>query len=249
MTDELNAAGINQTPNANAGDNQTQAPSSIFGEWSEKAGVGDKYASVEDLAKGKVHADEHINKLAEELANTKEVISELVANQKQTVSAESVLEEIKQLQSEKGNTNPNISDADLESKIASIFDKRTEAQKSNDNKAQANALMHKTFGDNATEVFKKKAESMGVNPEFLMGVAEKSPKAFAELMGVTSKIEAPANPSQGSINAINLTNKQAEPGSVDEFKNHMKEQGVKRGSLKYYEALEKKFGSNMKTIT
>lgn len=245
MTEQTNdALGNNQNTGVAGDANQATSLVDVFGEWGSKAGVGTKYKTPEDLAKGKVFADEHINRLEGELGELKTVLSEVVGHLKTTNNSQAVLEEIKQLKAQKENTNSSIGDADLKQLVMNVLNETSTEQKAKTNLAQANSVLNSKFGADAKVKVAEKAQELGVSPSWLTDMAASSPTAFLKLFDVSSQPSSiPASPSVSTLNTQAIAINQNKPlaGSYEEFKQNALAQGLKKNSQAYWSAFERQF--------
>ncbi len=147
-------------------------------------GEGKKYASDEDMAKAYVNADTHIGTLTSENQQLREQLAE-----RQSVT--DALEELKRVQiapnqSQLENTTPVLD----EGKIADLVAKTVQSlntdgvKKVNREEASQKMLMAWGGEEGSRKVLLEKATVLGVSEEFLRGVAESSPAAFYQLVGL-----------------------------------------------------------------
>jgi len=174
---------------------------SVFGEYASQAGLGSKYKTTEDLAKGKVHADAYIEDLKSKLAATE---AQLAASK----NAQEVLEEIKQLRTAKEVPASINSDVDINTLIEQRLSVRDQEQVATNNKAEADKALREKFGSEAKTILENTAKELGVSPNFLIDVAAQSPKAFLKYFDSVPANTPPANPAGGTINSIALKNTQ-----------------------------------------
>jgi hypothetical protein len=160
----------------------------------ELVGEGKKYASVEKALESIPHAQTHIQKLESELRE----IREKLAGAKAT---EEVYEAVEALLSQGPKTAAPVLD---ESAIDSVLDRkltereqRLQAQRNVE--SVKNALKEK-FGDKAQEMYRKKAEELGVGVEFLNDVVRKSPRAAEELFGLKAGSAPKTAPTTPGLN-------------------------------------------------
>lgn len=149
-------------------------------------GEGKKYATDEDLAKAYDNAARHITTLEGELA-------ELRAAGSDTAKVQEVLDELKKLQvpakNHQEDTTPRLDESKILELVESRIDARqTEAQK-RANKDEANLATIQAWGDNAGQHLAQRASELGVSLAFLQEVAEKSPSAYKQLIGIGTTSE------------------------------------------------------------
>lgn len=159
-----------------------------------------KTKPVEELAKGKAHADQFIEFLKEQNAQLKEELDK-------AVPAEKVLEEIKTKQSEvsEENTNSGLNPEDIDSLLEQKLEHR-EAQKS----AEANILavdakVREVYGDKAQDFIDAKARELGFSKEDLGAMAAKSPQAFFNLVGMNAQSKGTASVVESTVNTETMS--------------------------------------------
>ena len=200
MSEEtLFAPPVETTPvDANA---QTQPPT-LPEEVMALVGTGKKYATVDDALKSVPHAQQHIARLELEMQELRDKAS-------QAKAIDEVYEALMSRQATEGDAtatpavfDEKVLDTMLERKLTE--QKQVEARKQNAQSVR-DSLTNK-FGDKASEVFRKKAEELGLNEKFLTDLASTSPKAALELFGANLKEKPSTSAPSGTINlqALNL---------------------------------------------
>ena len=144
----------------------------------EFVGVGKKYASAEDALSSIPHAQSHIDKLEDEMANLREDIAK-------NKTAEEVLEAINKKPSEQEPVtqfDPEQLDALIDTRLAQ---KQDNADKAVNVQAVVDRFIQE-FGDadKAHEVYKQKAQDLGLSVEYINDLSSKSPSAVYELFGL-----------------------------------------------------------------
>jgi hypothetical protein len=174
---------------------QTQQPS-LPEEVLALVGTGKKYATPEDALRSVPHAQAHIARLEEEMRELRERaaqakaiddVYEALTSRQQSESVATTIAPV---------VDERFIDAVLERKLEE--QKRAEEKRVNLNKVK-DTLTAK-FGEKAPEVFKKKAEELGINEGFLTDLAAKSPVAALELFGANAKEKVSTAVPSGSIN-------------------------------------------------
>ena len=155
----------------------------------ELVGDGKKFASLEDLAKGKLESDKFITQLEGELKTVREQMAELEeqANKKATVS--DLVDAVKAANKSEGleDNQPSVSEDSLQEMVNSILDGRHEKQTRLANYQAANqAVLDKFNGDiDAARTYTaERARQLGINVDRLKALGEESPSAFKQLMDV-----------------------------------------------------------------
>lgn len=195
MTDENIFAETTETTEVPA--TLTQTPT-LPTEVMELVGEGKKYKSTEDALKALPHAQAHIARLEQEAKE----LREKVAQAKAIDDLYDTLNARTQTGTEATPTAPvvdeSLVDAVLERKLKEIS---AQKQRQENLQTVSKALTDK-FGEKAQEVFKKKAEELGVNESFIRDVVAASSKAGLELFGL-GKQEAPSTAAPaGGVNTL-----------------------------------------------
>jgi len=195
-------------------------------------GDGKKFATVEDLAKGKLAGDAHISTLEAEAAakpkGNEEPVQQNVADLIKAVKEAAA--NTKEGDSEE--TKP-MSTEDLQELIKSAILGEKETSTKDSNRAKGNALvLSKANGDVAVAkaMVAERATAVGMTPTSLAELSESSPAAFAKLMEIDSKTQAP---STGGL--PNAQGNVLDSGAVLEVEGHK--------TKSYYEAKRKEMGN------
>jgi hypothetical protein len=151
---------------------------------------GEKWSDPEVIAKGKLEADAHIANLERQLAEMREDLSKSDYS-KQLLDA---------LQNKAGNTNPEpamaqdkIGDTaaqdttgdgvDVESLVEKTLAKREQEAKVAQNVQMVQEALTASFGSEALNTVKARADELGMTLEAMEEMAKTSPKAFITLVG------------------------------------------------------------------
>ena len=152
----------------------------------ELVGEDKKFKSIDDLAKGKLEADQHIGQLEGEMKLLREQMAELeeAASKKATVSdlVDAVKTANKRVDTE---GNQRISEEQLQQMVESIMEGRHEKQTRLANFQQANkSVLDKFNGDveAARAYTAERAKQLGLTTDKLRSLGEESPSAFKQLM-------------------------------------------------------------------
>jgi vacuolar-type H+-ATPase subunit I/STV1 len=157
-------------------------------------GEGKKYSDVNKALESIPHAQTHIERLEQELAETRAKLE----------AQASVEEALKEFRSQKEQDTPTSQPIDL-SEIDNLIEQRlTQKEQRQLSKANVDQVVSKLteqFGgtDKAEQAFIAKAQEIGVDLDYMNDLAAKSPKAVFALFGSGSK---PANTSvtKSSVN-------------------------------------------------
>ena len=151
---------------------------------------GEKWSDPEVIAKGKLEADAHIANLERQLAEMREDLSKSDYS-KQLLDA---------LQNKAGNTNPEPAMAhdkdgdtaaqdttgdgvDVESLVEKTLAKREQEAKVAQNVQMVQEALTSSFGSEALNTVKARADELGMSLEAMEEMAKTSPKAFLSLVG------------------------------------------------------------------
>jgi hypothetical protein len=174
---------------------QTQQPS-LPEEVMALVGTGKKYATVEDALKSVPHAQTHIARLEQEMQSLRERAAQAKAIDDVYEALTSRQQGEQQVTASAPIVDERFIDAVLERKLEE--QKRAEEKRVNLNKVKESLTTK--YGEKAAEVFKKKAEELGINEGFLTDLAAKSPTAALELFGANAKEKVATSVPSGSIN-------------------------------------------------
>jgi hypothetical protein len=196
----------------------------------ELVGEGKKFATIEDLAKGKLEADSFIEQLQGENKLTREQLIELEGKTNKQATIAELIDVVKgsnKQETEEGNQP--ISDDILSKKIEEILGNKTVEQTRETNYKQANqAVLDKVNGDveAAKSYVAERAKQLGTSVEKLKALGEESPVAFRELM----KLD-PSTGSPGVTSLAGVTPPQNTPLVIEGHK-----------TKAYYDQLKKEIG-------
>lgn len=174
-------------PEGEAAKPNLQLPDEVM----EHIGEGKKYASVEEALKSVPHAQKHIATLEQELKEMREKMEK-------AVSTEEVYKTVKEMLAAEGR-QPAGGDAgkpiDVEALLDRKLQEREAAAKAMENVTSVKTVLAEQFGDKAADIYREKAQALGIGVEFLNDLCAKSPKAALELLGVkaTTKGTAPTS--------------------------------------------------------
>lgn len=188
-----------------------------------KVGEGKQYATVEDLAKGKLEADAFIEQLKEENRLMREDLSK-----------RPTLDDIQDIMKLQNDTQSTPSPELNEEALSTIVQSQLQEMKTKDleagNVAQASNKMVELYGEKASEQVAIKANELGVTVQYLEGIAAKSPKMFFSTMGIETNTN---NASSQSV----ASNQTAQGNNTEQFSNMSST--PKDGTWNYYEQLRK----------
>lgn len=161
----------------------------------ELVGDGKKFATIDDLAKGKWHSDTMIETLKAEIAVLKE----------QSANGANVKELLEELRKSQGNNagndgQPNVQSqndptpVNVEELVLATLNKAKTNETIQSNKNKVIEKVTQVWGADAGKELKKVAGVIGVSVEDLNDIAQKSPDAFFRLTG----LDADRTPSSGT---------------------------------------------------
>lgn len=154
----------------------------------ELVGEGKKFGTIEDLAKGKFHADTMIETLKAE-------INTLKTSSANGTNIDTLLEEIRKINAGKtgDNNGQPIGDAqvnpppqNIEEIVLSTLTKTEQARKAQENEQKSVAKMQEVWGKDASKELSRVASTLGLTKEKLLETAQQSPEAFFTLTGLNS---------------------------------------------------------------
>ena len=200
----------------NEGQDQAQAtPPATQGNGeivSALVGDGQKYKTVDDLAKAYLHADTFIQQLKEENQKYREQVAA-------AKSIDDVLERLQQSQQPQQITPVDAEKVDISALVEQTLVQREAKKVQEANLLEADRLMKELHGERAVELFKSKANTPELQ-KLYMELASRSPQDFVALFG---EPQAVGNSMQAgtSVNAINIpsqgTNRENVEGTREWF--------------------------------
>jgi hypothetical protein len=180
-------------PDGTEGSPEPQATQDIL---EKLVGEGKKFATVQDLAKGKVEADNFIEQLKTEQKELRDLLRDLENKVTKSKTVEEVLNEASGRESE-GNQSPPISTEDIVKLVDERLTNRNKAQEADTNRVRANAALLKHFNNDsakARDYVKSEAARLGMDTDTLKEISEKSPDAFLRLVGINNQARRDAPP-------------------------------------------------------
>lgn len=204
----------------NAQDTSTTTSNANDSAFPDLVGEGKRYATLEDLAKGKQEADAFIEQLKLENAQMREDLSK-----RPTIDD---IQDIMKLQNaNQGEPASEFDEEALNKIVTSQLSTMKEQERAHNNVKAASDKMVELYGDKAAEQVQAKANELGVTVEYLQGVAAKNPAIFYATMGVSNNKTA--------SNAGNQT-AQSDSNTAQFNTNTV---GTKEGTWNYYEKMRR----------
>lgn len=188
-------------------------------------GEGKKFATIEDLAKGKIEADRTIEDRNREAAELRAEMERLRLENE--IYKRQPVREPEARTTEREPTRPVEEEPaeDLATRIRKELQAATEEERKNQNLAHVVNRLEDIYGERAGEILRNKAAELGVSVKFLQDVAASSPKAFYAQIGLTDSPTQTATTVRSDVNT--------------EAVNAQSSQGVKQGTYHYYEELRR----------
>jgi hypothetical protein len=174
MTDDLISS---------SGESQTQETPSYI---DELVGEGKKYANIEELAKGAIHAQNHIQNLENENKAIRFEKSELEKRTEESTTLDDIMQRLSQTQTDSAPVNQTVPQTpDVEQVIKSELEKRDQQARAQQNRLQVSkALLDSFEGD--TEQAKAhrdvRLSQLGMDDVSFQAFAERSPNAAIALL-------------------------------------------------------------------
>jgi len=150
-------------------------------------GDGKKFKTVDDLARGKVEADAHIDQLQNELSGLR---AELDKRLKAAEQLEQLKNELKQRQDAptqpRATTTPELSASDIEALVERTITARERNRSASQNIEESNdrAIKHYGSAEAANKAVKAIAAEQKISIEKLKEIAAESPTAFTRMLGI-----------------------------------------------------------------
>ena len=182
----------------------TDAEGNVDNPLTSLVGSGKKFATAEELARGKLEADKHISQLEGELKLMREEMAKIEGQKVKEHTITDLMDAIKNAnkQADPEGNHP-ISEEDLRKTVSEIMEGRLEEQTRLENRARANkAVLDKVNGDveAAKSYVAERAKELIMSVEDLQSLSERSPSAFLKLIGSEPK---PGSPGVSSLHGAN----------------------------------------------
>lgn len=156
----------------------------------ELVGEGKKYKTIEDLARSRLEADKFIDRLKDENKGIREDLEKLETQSKDSKTLEDLMELVKKATSSDDEGNqPEFTQEELKKIIQDEFvNLQTDAQRKRNRQEANDNVISRFKGDKekAAEFIKERAGELGMDVKTLADMAESSPKAFTQLLGLSA---------------------------------------------------------------
>lgn len=167
-------------------------------------GEGKKYGHVEELDKAYGHANEHISKLEQELA---EMRAKLEDKEGKDDTVDKILAA---LDSRKPDTDQQVNKQDekpVEKVVEELLLQREHARKAKDNATLVREALVQRYGDKAADMYAAKGKELGID---LDSLAVQSARAVIELFGIEHAPKSNDAPLSG-VDTSTFRTKQDDP--------------------------------------
>lgn len=184
-------------------------------------GEGKKFKTVEDLAKGKLEADQFIETLKQELADlrqesaTRARLEEIVDNLTSARRAEENYQEAPNHRPNESPSQPQTTQGDIERLIDQTITRREQQQTATQNRQVVKEKLKEVFGSDYVSKLETRREELGLSQSDMDSLAARSPTAFLALVAPNQGRSTPVSPPRSSVRSEALThqNPTAAPGT------------------------------------
>lgn len=155
--------------------------------------IGDRQYTLE-AAKTKISAaDEHISQIEQENAEMREKLSK-------AATLDEVLQQFKQqANGNEQGTPAEFTKDDIAKLVQEAVSESSQNERLTNNLSKSQTLMKDKFGEGYTNIMKERGETLGLGPETMRDLAQRSPDAFMKLFDDV-KPSTP-KPTIGEVNA------------------------------------------------
>lgn len=208
-------------------------PVTPLAKFEDLVGEGKKFATADDLAKGKAESDAFIKHLTEELKGLRESVNRDNNASDNLATLQAEIADLKAKLNKPAEPSPDtkgeLTTGQLEEIVASVITKQEQSRTTAQNVAVANSKMVEIFGDKASETFQQRAVELGMSAGELKAIAAKSPNAFYRIMGIEgAKPAAHIDTQSSKLNSAAMPSNPGQP---------------KKGTAAYYNQVRKTIGN------
>lgn len=175
-----------------------------------------KERGLDELAKGKAHADQFIEFLKEQAKELKTDHDKLLS-ENEKLKAEQVVKEARQakpvVEEKVPDTSEKLSPDAIKGLVNEELQNVTKRNVADANIREVDGKIRELYKDKAVEFMKGKAEELGLTLEYLHDLAARSPNALYNILGVSAKSVGTPAPSVGTIKAAPTSSGVATPGT------------------------------------
>lgn len=181
-------------------------------------GQGKKFATVEDLAKGKTEADKFITQLQAENKQLRETTLNKSEVDERFNDVLKRIDEQAQSKAQGKETTSTVGATEIAAIVRSQLTQAEQERTATQNVSIANDKILAQYGDKAGEFLESKAKELNLSKQDLKLISAKSPSAFLSLVGV----EKPAatvtvTATKGSVNTESNFNQDTKVGTWEYF--------------------------------
>lgn len=198
----------------------TSTPANDKNYFEELVGEGRKFKTPEDLARGKLEADNFIKRLQEENQKMREDLAG-------RASIDDVLKALKEdkapstpntqnREEQATNTHKALSEEEILRLVEQRMQREAQAKQAQENLSYVKNELTKTLGDAAGRVLLQRCEELGLTKAEAEALAASKPKAFLKLVTDTAPSYTPSPHSTANIPSSNR------PSNIRTFKDYEK---------------------------
>jgi hypothetical protein len=169
-------------------------------------GEGKKYADASALARSRLEADNHINRIEKENAGIRAelqkrlTMEEMLTKLQSQTQAPVARQDNQEPKSDGVQTQPPTAE-DLQKLVQAELSKARQVDQATNNLQFAKAKLREAFGENFKEVLDNKVKELGVTPEYLNRLAMEQPNVLLKLVGEPQKPQNTQVPTGRTIDA------------------------------------------------
>lgn len=150
----------------------------------------EKFKDPEVLAKSVLAADDHIKNLERQLKEMREDLSNRMTAEEALKALDAKAEELasrsfrrEEVETPEKTTTTGVNPEQVEAIVTEALQKRTQEETFRSNLELVNRQLSETFGAEAVNAVKTRAQELGLAPDRLIDMAKESPNAFMAMMG------------------------------------------------------------------
>lgn len=171
-----------------------------------------KSKGVDELAKGKAHADQFIDFLKEQNGKVIEDFTKL-KEENDRLKAERALQSVRQEPVEKEPVTTGFDPDKVRSLAKEVMEQDSKERVLANNLNAVADEVQKKYGDKSKEWMVSKSAEVGLSLDELKALAAKSPNAFFALVGIAGHVAASPAPSQGTVRSDAIASSQPSVGT------------------------------------
>lgn len=201
-------------------------------------GEGKKYATVEDLAKSRVAADQFIDQLKSETAGLRTELDKLLAAGSKDEALTNLLNQLKNTMNKSTTLEPpkpsdagNQPQALTQDDIVKVLEAREKAAQEERNLNEAMGKLKQVYGEKAEAELTNIAQKLGLTVESLHSIAKASPNAFINTIGLNQRDTSTRSMANGGRSGESVAGSTVETGVRD--KAYWERKRAEMGSLAF----------------